>query len=170
MSVLFTSDLHLGHKYAARLRGFDTVDEHDLAVIESFKGYLTRRTVIWVLGDVAFTSDGLELMHELPGNRRLIFGNHDKFHIDYYRKIFHEIHGFLRYKNMWLSHAPIHPQELYRCAANVHGHIHKNAATPELEFPYINVNWDFWRRPVTLDEIRDTIAENATTQEPTWTE
>jgi calcineurin-like phosphoesterase family protein len=77
-----------------------------------------------------------------------------------YRDLFTEIHGFLRYKNVWLSHVPIHPQEMYRCEANVHGHIHKNSESPELPFPYINVNWDYWQRPVSLEEIRNIIRDN----------
>jgi calcineurin-like phosphoesterase family protein len=33
MSVLFTSYLHLGHGFVAKLRGFATVEDHDQAII-----------------------------------------------------------------------------------------------------------------------------------------
>lgn len=98
--------------------------------------------------------EALERLNEVPGRKRLVRGNHDQFQLGVYAKYFEEVHGFLRYKEMWLSHCPIHPQEMYRCKANVHGHIHKNTSSPLLPLPYINVNWDFWRRAVSLDEIR----------------
>jgi calcineurin-like phosphoesterase family protein len=74
-----------------------------------------------------------------------------------YLKYFEDVRGFLRYKQMWLSHCPIHPQELYRCKLNVHGHIHKNTNSPELPLPYVNVNWDFWKRAISLDELRELV-------------
>jgi len=43
---------------------------------------------------------------------------------------------------------------MFRAEVNVHGHIHKDAMTKPLGFPYINVNWDFWHRPISLDEVR----------------
>lgn len=161
MSVYFTSDLHLQHNLAAQKRGFDSISEHDAAVMDSLRSVTTKRTVLWVLGDVAMDRQGVHEIGALPGQLRLVRGNHDEYEESLYRDSFDQIHGFLKYKNLWLSHCPIHPQEMWRCGANVHGHIHKGAATPELPFPYINVNWDFWRRPVSLDEIKQIVSDHA---------
>lgn len=151
--VGFTSDLHLGHQLAARLRGFDSVEAHDLFIIETLKRQCDKRTVLWVLGDVAMRIDSLAMLSEVPGRKRLVRGNHDNFDLDDYRKYFEDVHGFLRYKNMWLSHCPIHPQEMCRVKANVHGHIHENAQTKPIGFPYLDVNWDFHHRALSLDEV-----------------
>jgi calcineurin-like phosphoesterase family protein len=153
MSVLFCSDLHLGHALAAKLRGYDSVEKHDQDVIYKLMQQCTKRTLLWILGDVAMKRESLDLLNAVYCEKRLVRGNHDNFQLGVYLKYFQEIHGFLRYKEMWLSHCPIHPQEMCRVKLNVHGHIHKGAMTPELPLPYFNVNWDFWGRAVSLDEI-----------------
>lgn len=43
------------------------------------------------------------------------------------------------YKNTWISHCPIHPQELRNRDGNIHGHLH-NSIVPDLR--YFNVNLD----------------------------
>lgn len=155
MTVLFTSDLHLGHERAARNRGFASRDEHDDYVIETLRRQCNKRSLLWVLGDVAMWREKLALLDTIPGAKRLVRGNHDLWSTDLYRQYFQEVHGFLRYKTWWLSHCPIHPQELYRCKLNVHGHIHANSLSPLLPMPYFNVNWDFWGRALKLEEIRE---------------
>lgn len=154
MSVYFTSDLHLGHRLAAEQRGFDSIEEHDEVVIESIKRVVNKRSLLWVLGDVAMERDPLLEFKRIICRKRVVLGNHCKYYEDY-KKIFEGMYGIVKYKKMWLTHCPIHPQEMYRCVANVHGHIHKGGNSPDLELPYINVNWDYWRRPVSLDEIKD---------------
>lgn len=158
--VGFASDLHLGHIKASINRGYASVEEHDRAVIDKLKSQCNKRTLLWVLGDVAMRPQSLQLLAEVPGQKRLVRGNHDQYDLAEYLKYFSDVHGILKYKNMWLSHCPIHPQEMYRCKLNVHGHIHKNSNSPEIPLPYFNVNWDFWGRAVSLDEIakvRDSI-------------
>ena len=157
--VLFTSDLHLGHKLASEKREFASTDEHDIAVVESISRCANKRTVTWILGDVCMRIEQLVLLARIPGRLRLVRGNHDRFPTWVYRQCFEEIHGFLRYKKMWLSHCPIHPQELYGMP-NIHGHLHKGTRSPELSYPYINVNWDFHRRPLSLDELKTIIEEH----------
>ena len=158
MSVFFTSDLHLGHKLVSEKRGFKTINDHDEAVLSSLTKVANKRTVIWVLGDIG-TKDGVSRLKEVAGRKNLVFGNHDDLKIDY-SDVFDKVFGIVKYKNMWLSHCPIHPQEMYRCVANVHGHIHKNSNSELLGFPYINVNWDYWNRPLTLDELKLIIKSN----------
>ena len=153
--VLFCSDLHIGHALAAEKRGFDNVGEHDMHIMKTLMGQCTKRTVLWVLGDVCMDIKKMWILDKILGRKKLVRGNHDKFDLGVYTKYFEDVHGFLRYKEMWLSHCPIHPQEMYRCKLNVHGHIHKNTHSPLLPHPYFNVNWDFWGRAVNLDEIRE---------------
>lgn len=158
LSVGFCSDLHLGHELAAKKRGFNTIEEHDLSIVETLKTQCNKRTLLWILGDVAMTESSLDLLKQVPGRLKLVRGNHDNFRINTYLTYFEEIYGFLKYKSFWLSHCPIHPQEMYRCTLNVHGHIHKNSRSPELPLPYFNVNWDFHGRAISLGEIRSKLS------------
>ena len=155
MSVFITSDLHLGHELASKCRGFANTTEHDDYIIKILKiQCFNKRMLLWILGDVAMKMEALDRLSEIPCEKRLVRGNHDTFKDNVYRKYFTKIHGFLRYKSMWLSHCPIHPQEMYRCKGNVHGHIHMNTQSPLLPYPYFNVNWDFHARAIPLDEIK----------------
>ena len=130
-------DLHFGHKNVARFRDeFDSEAHHRAHLVEQWQGLVKKRDVVWVLGDAAFTADGLESIRPLPGRKILVRGNHDKLSVHMYLSVFEEIHGIIQYKKAWLSHAPIHPDEL-RGRVNIHGHVHK-ATIPDDR--YINVS------------------------------
>lgn len=81
MKTWFTSDLHLGHPRVAELRGFDSVAEHDAAIVEGWSG-VKSDDVVWVLGDIAVHKPAvaLQVMARLPGRKRLVSGNHDPIH------------------------------------------------------------------------------------------
>lgn len=159
MEVLICSDLHIGHKLASQKRGFYSVEEHDEFILDTLNDSCGKRTILWVLGDVAMTLDGLRSLKSIQGRKILVKGNHDEYKLSEYIGIFENVHGIVKYKNMWMSHCPIHPQEMYRCKANIHGHIHKNTTSPELDLPYFNVNWDYHSRPLTLNEIKEIVGE-----------
>lgn len=127
MSIVYvTSDWHLGHKgIADRFRTrFDSDRHHDHYIVEGARGVLTKRDTIFMLGDMSFTVEGMEMIGSLPGRKILVRGNHDVLHMDQYNAVFDEIHGAYRYKGCFLTHIPIHPMELYR-GGNVHGHCHR---------------------------------------------
>ena len=58
---------------------------------------------------------------------------------------------FVKYKEFWLSHAPIHPEEL-RDRINIHGHVHyKNIDDAR----YFNVSCEnIGFKPISLENIR----------------
>ena len=78
MSVYFTSDLHLGHKLASEKRGFNSIREHNDAVIASLSR-LNKRDMLWVLGDVAMNELGLAKISSLRCRLKLVMGNHDNY-------------------------------------------------------------------------------------------
>lgn len=124
MSVYFTSDLHFGHTNIHKFRTqFENEKEHREYVIWEWCSKISKRDIVYVLGDAAFTTDGIESFKNLPGRKILIRGNHDLCDTSAYLKVFEEVYGFLKYKEFWLSHAPIHPYEL-RGKVNLHGHVH----------------------------------------------
>jgi calcineurin-like phosphoesterase family protein len=82
-----------------------------------------KRDTVYVLGDACFTMDTIDHFSTLLGKKFLIRGNHDQLNTSVYLKHFEEVYGLLKYKEFWLSHAPIHPEEL-RGKINLHGHVH----------------------------------------------
>lgn len=49
----FSSDLHLGHKFVASMRGFDDPDEHDEVILNNFENTVGPDDVLWILGDLS---------------------------------------------------------------------------------------------------------------------
>ena len=84
--VHYTSDLHFGHRLVAGLRGFPTTDEHDDEVATRWRQVVRPDDTVWVLGDLAVTTNRarlaeiLDRISGLPGTKHLILGNHDTAH------------------------------------------------------------------------------------------
>jgi len=130
VSIFFIADLHLGHDnicdYEGARRGSPAnIDEHDDWIMYQWNNTVKKQDLVWVLGDVAFSYDGLHKLRRMNGTKHLILGNHDVFTLKKYYEYFNKIHAFMKYKGFWLSHSPIHPMSL-RGKKNIHGHIHKS--------------------------------------------
>lgn len=149
-NVYLVSDLHIGHKNIHNFRKFLngdgtplTPDEHWNSAVEGVSK-LNKRDVLYLLGDIVFDARWLEVLKATRCRKILIAGNHDtegsrgitmRHIVDTYA----EVYSFLRYKKLWLSHAPIHPSEL-RGKRNAHGHTHYHSICDngELDSNYIN--------------------------------
>ncbi len=125
MNTWVIGDMHFGHKNICKFRPkFDSAEEHEEHIIERWNDTVKKGgDRIFVLGDAAFTLEGLTKFKRLTGHKFLIRGNHDGLATQHYLAFFEEVYGIIAYKNAWLSHAPIHPNEL-RGRINVHGHVH----------------------------------------------
>ena len=125
MSVYFIGDPHLGHKAIGKYRPWVKDSAANSALIHKlWNNTIRKNDIVYVMGDAAFTEDELIALGNLRGRKILIKGNHDDFvSTKLQSQVFEEIHGIIKYKAMWLSHAPIHPAEL-RGKKNVHGHVH----------------------------------------------
>lgn len=139
------SDLHIGHKSILKFRKCPkewTLDDHDAWIVRAWNKVVGKRDTVYVLGDVCMDKSKLPMLKLMNGNKILIMGNHDQFPLEEYQKYFSKIHAFRRYKGYWLSHAPIHPQEL-RGRKNIHGHCHdyliEDPYTGLPDSSYINV-------------------------------
>ena len=153
-NIWFTSDLHLGHGGITKHRGFPSIVEHDWTILANLNAMVRKKDKLFILGDVVWNQEALKLLDEIPSEKELIIGNHDTMTTKAYLKYFRNVRGFRSYKGFWLSHCPIHPQEIYRRRGNIHGHIHKGANTPALPMPYFNVNVDYNNyAPVNFDTI-----------------
>ena len=138
--VLGTSDWHLGHRNILKYRPFGTIAEHDGLLIKNYREMVGKNDVVWFLGDMVFEADQLHVLWELPGRKKLILGNHDleRFgKVGDLHSVFEQVHALVKYKGAWLSHCPVHPDELmHRAKVNVHGHLHNGVIEDER---YINI-------------------------------
>lgn len=147
--VYFISDTHFGHKNIKKFRNkpdgseFDTFDDHDEYVLNNILSAVTKRDILWILGDVNF-HDNLDVIEKIASNVQklnIISGNHDfeKDHQPALRELLNipnvAVRGLCKYNGYWLSHAPIHPDEL-RGKKNIHGHVHYQSIDDDR---YINV-------------------------------
>jgi calcineurin-like phosphoesterase family protein len=124
--VWFGSDFHWGHKNIGKFRApfISSEEENRTRIQEDWKQQVGKRDDVYLLGDFCFDVEMMEQILDMPGQRKfLVRGNHDEFDLGVYAKYFHNIYGIKKYKDFWLSHAPIHPDEL-RGKINLHGHVH----------------------------------------------
>lgn len=177
-NTLFISDLHLGHNNILKFRNelaihspnyFDNTKEMDEWVVWGWNKIVSKRDLVWVLGDVVWSPESLPVLGRLNGTKNLILGNHDTQRCNYrdYMEYFSDIHGVWKKYGFVMSHCPIHPNELeYRnWSVNVHGHIHHKEKQDLLGNKYINVNIDIiGNRPVSLDQIRAEIKNKELTR------
>jgi calcineurin-like phosphoesterase family protein len=130
-ATYFTSDLHIGHRLVAGIRGFSSGDGdekvydlqgHSDAIIKAWS-VVQPDDIVWVLGDICISArtwaQALELLAALPGRKRLIGGNHDpvsSIHRDAWKyqrgalEVFESAQDFARVKlagrQVLLSHYP----------------------------------------------------------------
>lgn len=166
----FISDLHFGHKNILKfgqrennqpLKDIYYIEELWEHQVECINSTITKRDNLWLLGDCFFNQRVFDdYCGRINGSKRMVLGNHDHFDIFRSSKYLHNVYGFVQYKGLWLSHAPIHPDELMgKC--NIHGHIHdpyQHIITNnyDLDKRYFNVNIDHRKSfiPTHIDEIR----------------
>jgi calcineurin-like phosphoesterase family protein len=149
VTVWFTSDLHFGHRKVAEVRGFETTEQHDEALVDHWEDRVRDADDVWILGDLAASSPtyALGVLAALPGRKHLISGNHDRTHPMHrdahnwqrrYLEVFESVQPFARRRiegeEVLLSHFPYErdraePRHLqYRLRDEglplLHGHTH----------------------------------------------
>ena len=138
--VYVIGDLHFGHKHICKFRKqFPSEYVHRIYLRDQWNSVVTKRDCVYVLGDAAFTVEGLQTFREMQGRKILVGGNHDTLPAKEYLAVFDDMYGAVEYRGFWFTHIPIHPQELYR-RKNIHGHCHRGG--PEGHH-YFNACADF---------------------------
>ncbi len=130
--TFFTSDLHLGHdkEFIYKPRGFNTVVEHDAAIIERWNNVVSAEDTVYILGDVIMGDQdaGIEKLKQLNGKKIIVFGNHDTTSkVAKYREIGITDIGYanmFKYKKIhfYLSHYPTITSNMEK-STNIHEHI-----------------------------------------------
>ena len=157
-NVWFCSDLHFGHKNIGGFRAphhIQSEEENRWRITEDWRRLVRKNDVVYVLGDACFTMETIFEFEHLPGIKTLILGNHDNLATQEYLKHFKSVEGIVKYKEFWLTHAPIHPAEL-RGKVNLHGHVHYATIDDKRYFNCCPENlWRiFGESLVSLDQIR----------------
>lgn len=152
MSVFFISDLHFGHNHIHKFGHrpwAESPELHDLTLVDRINDTVKKRDKLYILGDVAWSAKGAEALADIRcQNIEVVWGNHDmpRYVLPYVQKS----RGFFKYKDFWVSHCPIHPNEL-RGLKNIHGHVHHNIVE---DSRYISVCVDSCDGyPVAFDDI-----------------
>ena len=143
-NTLFIGDLHFGHKniLAYDNRPFNTIEEHDEALIKNWNGKVGDEDHVYILGDFSFynTNKSCEILDQLKGHKHLIVGNHDnrnykseKFRsyfesIDEYKKLYLELKPGEKPIRIILCHYPIASYEnMFRNKYyHLYAHVHRS--------------------------------------------
>jgi calcineurin-like phosphoesterase family protein len=153
------SDLHLGHEAILGYcrPWFKSIQEHDDFIINNIAA-LHPNDYLWLLGDIAFTKEGLMRLKEAKCHKGLIGGNHDNMKASVYLEVFQQLRGVaqMQYKDksVLLTHIPMHPDQM-RWQYNLHGHLHAYHVNDDR---YINVSCEVMEfKPRLISEVLDEV-------------
>lgn len=158
--VMLISDTHFGHKNIPKYRQqFETVEEHDEFIFDGICSNINSRDNLWILGDIVFTFDCVHYVERLAKychSLNIVLGNHDTDNQERQRIVSHlvhvvdNIHTMTKKGDFWITHFPIHPDEL-RGRMNIHGHVHSKTL-PDNRYVNVcceNVNY----KPINYQDI-----------------
>lgn len=154
-NVFFISDLHWGHRAITKYRTeFSSEEEHRLTIKENILSTVNKRALLWILGDSVMDKNCLQDIADIPCRKYLTIGNHCAEHFNQWElyKHFDKVFGITKKYGCWISHAPIHPDEL-RGKFCLHGHTHRHIID---DLRYINMcveNHDY--KPRDLNWLRN---------------
>jgi calcineurin-like phosphoesterase family protein len=168
--IYITADTHLGHTNILKYDGrpFDTIDDHDNAIIRRWNSKVKPNDTVYHLGDVALTSisRAARVVHALNGRIILIKGNHESTALDLHKRdnVFEAVHSYYELKDhgdlFCLFHYPIHEwNKCHHGAYMLHGHTHGNDSYSN-RYRILNVGINLHGYyPLSLDEIREMLSD-----------
>jgi len=131
METFFTADLHFGHHMMSKLRGFETLEEHDEFVVGQWNATIGRRDEVWFLGDLSFApaEETERLFNSLNGRKHLVRGNHDPNRVVNLQ--WDTVHDMVRRRFDGVSYFMCHYPMLtwpnaHHGTRHLHGHSHNN--------------------------------------------
>jgi calcineurin-like phosphoesterase family protein len=128
--------------------GVDTIKQHDEKIYDLWTDTVHKRDLVLVLGDCGYD---ISRIKDLPGRKKVLLGNHDNFHAKDYLEVFEDIIGPVKYKRFWLSHFPIHADELFGKSV-ICGHTHSKGINDDR---YINMSIEMTGgKPISFQDIK----------------
>lgn len=159
--VYFAADLHFGHKGVSRFRSqFKSEAEHNEVVLDNILTTVNKRDTLWLLGDIAFNEEGFDYFIEITkhvGSVKVVLGNHDWDNIGMWAYHASSVYGATKYKKCWLTHIPIHPDEL-RGGLNVYGHCHNKPIVGDDRYYCVSLEQIDYK-PIKFQDIIGTFRE-----------
>lgn len=160
MAVLFTSDLHLGHKnvieFCNRNKAtcgvdFKNVEEMDDFLIDRWNRKVQKDDTVYIIGDLSFRSgkDVARYLKRMNGKKHVIAGNHDykwQKHMEDVEEYLESVSNMevirLEKKLLTLNHYPMLEWNGSHRAQNqedslswlIHGHIHDERESKTFEY------------------------------------
>lgn len=163
-NVYYIGDLHWGHRNILKYRPeFSSIEEHDETITSNILATVGKRDTLWLMGDILFTKEHIDrigLISDHVGQLNWVLGNHDTDNSErqyIIREILsmdliNKVGSLFKSNGFWLSHAPIHPDEL-RGKPNIHGHVH-NQTLPDKR--YFNTSCEnIGYTPMNLNKIKE---------------
>lgn len=171
-NIYLTSDFHLGHQrdFLFKPRGFQTIEEHDAAIIENINATVAEDDILYILGDLMLNDNdkGIEHLKQIKcQDIRVVLGNHDT---DNRKALYGSLPNFtilgyahpFKYKKwrFMLSHYPMatanyddDDEKPYLKVHNICGHSHIKNCFDDKTGSY-HVELDAHENfPVSIDEI-----------------
>lgn len=169
MSIFFASDTHFAHKNiinftdrqsGKRIRPYDSVEEHDEAIVKNWNSVVQQHDTVYHLGDVSINKIGIQTVSRLNGRKILLRGNHCIFDTELYQQVFTDVRAYKVFTDRkWIaSHIPIHKECIERWKLSLHGHLHSNIINdPE----YLNVSCEqIQMTPISIDDVEKRVQMN----------
>jgi calcineurin-like phosphoesterase family protein len=163
----FTSDLHLGSAWAARMRYCGTdVAKHDATIAARWDAKVGSGDEVWILGDLSGELDFDALSdwrRARPGTKHLALGNND---VGMERSdrpldsVASDARTVLGGYLVVMSHYPDVAVDA-NADALLHGHTHRRQriSRPLVDqVPRVHVGWEAWRRLVPEPELANAVA------------
>lgn len=165
-AVYFIGDTHWGHRNILKYRPeFSSVEEHDEVIFDNIMSVANRRNHLWLMGDCFFNHESVRHLDRIAAAFaavKFVVGNHDTDNDErqeVLKRVIHictKVHSLVKYREFWLSHAPIHTCEL-RGRFNVHGHMHSQSVGDDRYLCVSCEQVDY--KPVTLEQVREKFVE-----------
>lgn len=165
--LLFSADLHLGHKNICKYRTqFSSPEEHDNTLYENLATNINKRDTLYLVGDIAFTFEWLEKIKQINCRHKLLVcGNHDTergIKMKHLVGVYDDVVALTSKRNYWISHCPIHPQEMRGRLGCIHGHLHSKKVMVDhlVPEPYVE-DWNYLNvcvehtdyKPITFEQL-----------------
>lgn len=168
--MYFTADTHFGHRLIAEKRGFKSVEEMNDRLIANWKARIGEGDEVWVLGDFSFRCGQKvveEILHDLPGRKRIIWGNHDIRAARGWHSSYVDFTGVLNGVNTHMYHYPLQEwNQYYRNGICLHGHTH--GSIPVSDKRIMDVGADCHNlTPISWDEVMAFMKDRVNVPKPT---
>lgn len=148
MTSYYIADTHFGHANIIRFcdRPFDSVEQMNAWLIESWNARVADDDDVYVIGDFAYRSatSVKSIVEQLAGRKHLVVGNHDVKWMktcvpeDLFAEIGHALYNVdEKNRRIWMCHYPCMtwPGSRYESSYHVYGHIHNDK--PETFWPLL---------------------------------